>query len=442
MSQKNRVDLSEINVKFTEQVLTDILCKAYNGTEIKLTDWNFGEGFAKGDSYLSTVNKGKVYGITQDDSKQQVRVNFVIKSIPKNVGRRKTFRSAEFFRNEIIFYTKASIQRISLYTTYSSQRVVPKFENFLAQRGQARLLCIPRYLASYMDGENDFIVLEDASCLGFGPASRQSCIDLAECAMTVKTLAHFHAISLAYRDQEKTEFAEIASCLEETYFTRQHWSWYEKLHERCVNIAKHALANEYPGSEAERRFNSYEFGALFHKTRELCERRDAPTSVVSEGDCWAPNFLIRDVGQDQKEVLMLDFQLARCVSPVCDLSFLLYSCTLKSFRDQHFDNILRLYHSELSDAIKLLGSDPERLYPLDLFMKEVKDHFIFGLVFSLEAIPFALLDPSQSFDLDVIIKGDEAMNVGDVMAVSNITTSSGRRRLADVIAHAVDNGYI
>ncbi|XP_011334933.1 uncharacterized protein LOC105277902 [Ooceraea biroi] len=426
MSQKNRVDLSEINVKFTEQVLTDILCKAYNGTEIKLTDWNFGEGFAKGDSYLSTVNKGKVYGITQDDSKQQVRVNFVIKSIPKNVGRRKTFRSAEFFRNEIIFYTK----------------VVPKFENFLAQRGQARLLCIPRYLASYMDGENDFIVLEDASCLGFGPASRQSCIDLAECAMTVKTLAHFHAISLAYRDQEKTEFAEIASCLEETYFTRQHWSWYEKLHERCVNIAKHALANEYPGSEAERRFNSYEFGALFHKTRELCERRDAPTSVVSEGDCWAPNFLIRDVGQDQKEVLMLDFQLARCVSPVCDLSFLLYSCTLKSFRDQHFDNILRLYHSELSDAIKLLGSDPERLYPLDLFMKEVKDHFIFGLVFSLEAIPFALLDPSQSFDLDVIIKGDEAMNVGDVMAVSNITTSSGRRRLADVIAHAVDNGYI
>ncbi|RLU22295.1 hypothetical protein DMN91_004573 [Ooceraea biroi] len=110
---------------------------------------------------------------------------------------------------------------------------------------------------------------------------------------------------------------------------------------------------------------------------------EAFPTVVSEGDCWAPNFLIRNVGQNQKEVLMLDFQLARCVSPVCDLSFLLYSCTLKSFRDQYFDNILKLYHSELSDAIKLLGSDPERLYPLDLFMKEVKDHFIFGLVFPL-----------------------------------------------------------
>jgi len=109
MSQeKNQVDLSEISNKFTKQVLTDILCKVYNGKEILLTDWNFGEGFAKGDSYLSTVNKGKVYGITKDNSKH-VQVNFVVKSIPKNVGRRKTFRSAEFFRNEILFYTQASI---------------------------------------------------------------------------------------------------------------------------------------------------------------------------------------------------------------------------------------------------------------------------------------------------------------------------------------------
>lgn len=72
----------------------------------------------------------------------------------------------------------------------------------------------------------------------------------------------------------------------------------------------------------------------------------------------------------------------------------------------------------------------------------MKANFSFGLVFALEAIPFALLDPSQSFDLDVIIKGDEAMDVADVMTVSNITTSSGRRRLADVIVHAVENGYI
>lgn len=72
---------------------------------------------------------------------------------------------------------------------------------------------------------------------------------------------------------------------------------------------------------------------------------------------------------------MLDFQLARCASPVLDLSFLIYSCTLKSFRDQYFDDTLKIYHSELSNAIKLLGSDPDKIYPWNLFMQEVKYPF-------------------------------------------------------------------
>jgi len=72
----------------------------------------------------------------------------------------------------------------------------------------------------------------------------------------------------------------------------------------------------------------------------------------------------------------------------------------------------------------------------------VKEQFVFGLVFALEAIPFALLDPSESFDLDIIIKGNDAMNVADVMTVSNITTPNGRQRLADIIVHAVENEYL
>lgn len=72
----------------------------------------------------------------------------------------------------------------------------------------------------------------------------------------------------------------------------------------------------------------------------------------------------------------------------------------------------------------------------------MKDYFVIGLVFALEAVPFCLLDPSQSFDLDAIIKTDEAMDVSDVMTVSNIKTSTGRQRLADIIVHAVENGYI
>lgn len=145
------------------------------------------------------------------------------------------------------------------------------------------------------------------------------------------------------------------------------------LQEKIQIAIKHALATECPGSEAEKRYNSYKVGALFDKCIELCNRRDVPTSIIIEGDCWAPNFSIRDIGQNEKQALMLDFQIARCASPVIDLSLLIYACTLKSFRDEYFDEMLQMYHLELSNAIKLLGSDPEKLYPWDLFMKEVKD---------------------------------------------------------------------
>lgn len=68
---------------------------------------------------------------------------------------------------------------------------------------------------------------------------------------------------------------------------------------------------------------------------------------------------------------MLDFQLARCVSPTLDLSYFIYSCTDKSFHNQYFDDALKFYHSELSNAIKSLGSSPEKIYPWKLFMTEV-----------------------------------------------------------------------
>jgi len=130
-----------------------------------------------------------------------------------------------------------------------------------------------------------------------------------------------------------------------------------------VDIAKHALMMEYPNSEAEKQFNSYQFGALYDKCSKLCERDS--NSVIAAGDCWAPNFLVRDIGRNKKEALILDY-------PITDLSFLVYSCTLKPFRDQYYNDILKTYHSELSSAIKSLGSEPEKIYPWNLFMKEVK----------------------------------------------------------------------
>nr|XP_012229383.1 PREDICTED: uncharacterized protein LOC105676226 [Linepithema humile] len=364
---KKCTSLSEINNKLTEEVLTSILSKAHNGKEVQLTDWNFKAGSAKGDNYLSNVYKGSVNGIINDDPKQHAQINIVVKSMPKNPGTRKSLRSADFFSNEITFYTK----------------IIPKFEKFVADKGQSDLLHIPRYLASFTDDENDFIILEDASCLGFYNISRQHILDWTGCTAILKILAKFHAISFAYKDQKKEEFAELADSLKETFFTSNYWHWYKGFHEKVQVVVRRALAIEYPNSKAEERYNSYKLGVLFDKCIELCERKVAPTSVITQGDCWIPNFLLRDIEPNRTESIMLDFQLARCV----------------------------------------------------------QEQFVFGVFQALDVIPVALMTVSESFSIETAVEGDEAIDISDAMNF-NITTASGRQRIADVIIHSIERGYI
>ncbi|XP_012285036.1 uncharacterized protein LOC105702220 isoform X2 [Orussus abietinus] len=417
---KDTSQLDSVNKLFTEKTLEEILEKATGKPRPRILGWSFGGGFTKGDNYLSTVNRITVKGIVENE---EVEVKLVVKSLPQNLGRRNTFRSTEFFYNEIIFYEK----------------IIPEFEKFVKSKGQAYLLCVPRCLASHLDGQNDYIALEDVSPLGFTAITRQSCLNFEECKAILEALARFHSISLAYKNEKPDTFKEIAHQLNETYYHSRLWYWYEKFHSVLVRIAKDAVHKEYPGSKVEKRFNEYTSEQLFLRSVELCGRIDAPTSVISQGDSWGPNFLIRKTPENTQEVLMLDFQLARCASPVLDISFFIYSCTDKNLRDEHFDDLLEVYHAELTKSITLLGSNPATIYPTSIFLQEVKEQFIHGFTFALESVTFGVLD--ETFDLDVIA-GDKRIDIADVWKLSNIKSQEGRQRLSDVILHAVEREFI
>ena len=141
-------------------------------------------------------------------------------------------------------------------------------------------------------------------------------------------------------------------------------------------MAKDALAKEYPNHPAEKKFNSYDPPKkLWEISSGFCQRWHAPTSVINQGDSWAPNFLARKIGDgngdSDTQALLLDFQLARVASPVLDLAFLVYACSDKQLLDDHFDDMLKTYHSTLANGIRALGSDPEKVYPWYLFQDEV-----------------------------------------------------------------------
>jgi len=52
------------------------------------------------------------------------------------------------------------------------------------------------------------------------------------------------------------------------------------------------------------------------------------------------------------------------------------------------------------------------------------------------------MEVDESFSIDTAVEGDEAIDIGDVVSFSYFTTASERQRLADVIVHAVEKGFI
>lgn len=143
-------------------------------------------------------------------------------------------------KNDISFICtveKVIYSIIEIYTmvNFKNQQIIPqvasKFQEFLKSKNQSSMLLLPDCLAFHLDGENDFIALNDVSPQGFGPAARQSTLTLDQIRTIIEAMARFHGISFAYKDQHEEHFKKISSKIFETYFSHELYdNWYKRFH--------------------------------------------------------------------------------------------------------------------------------------------------------------------------------------------------------------------
>uniref|UniRef100_A0A336LPX7 CSON000643 protein n=1 Tax=Culicoides sonorensis TaxID=179676 RepID=A0A336LPX7_CULSO len=418
------MSLSDISTKFNEKTLENIVAQ-YSGT--KCVGWRFMGGFKKGDSYLSQVFRLQIDGQRNDDNFQ---INTIIKSIPQNIGRRKTFRSDDFFRNEINFYKH-------------TMKACLDHQNKITDNDKKKFNALPRCIDAFSDGENDFIVLEDLGVKGYGTVSRQTGMDFNHCKMAIETLGKFHAVSLAFRYQKPQEFEKfVLQFVEETYYDDKYHSWYKKFQHDQIVTALDAIEKEYPDTDIEVKSRDFLTNNLYGKLVKLTHDQNR-YSVLGHGDCWTPNFLFK-YGVDATipiDVKMIDFQLARFASPALDISFFIYSCTTQDLRVTHYDDLLKAYHDALADQLKVYNLDVENVFPFRALNEEMLKSACFGIGMGIESIPFSVMDDEETGDLDTI-EGENAVDVTTVWIMRPIKSKEGRLRLADTFKHAVQMGYI
>ncbi|XP_035779550.1 uncharacterized protein LOC118459870 isoform X2 [Anopheles albimanus] len=410
--------LSVISAKFTEATLDEIVQKVGGK---RCTSWKMSDTeFKKGDSYLSELYRIQ---LCDDSGDQPLVVNAVVKTIPKNVGRRNTFRSADFFRNEYNFYT---VVLKELYSFQSKRQPKHPFDD------------IPKCLAAYSDGENDFIALEDQSQYGYGTASRAEGVGLDECQRCMRSLGRFHALSLAMKEQESDRFHTIVQQhVEETYYAARLKPWYNNFLQVQIDCAKKAVAQECAGTELERKVANFFDCDLYDRMVYLTHTRNQ-NSVINHGDCWMPNFLFHN---ETSGVRIIDFQLARYSSPALDISFFVYSCTSQALREAHYQELLDAYYGGLAEMMRDLGSNPDEIFPFSELQKELQQYARFGCGMGIESIPFSLLGEEDVADLDQI-DSDKAIPIEEIWILRPIASQAGRLRLADMFRHAMDMGYL
>lgn len=140
-------------------------------------------------------------------------------------------------------------------------------------------------LVSYLDGVNDFLIMENLSTLGYHPPSRQEAMDINLSRLIMQTLGRFHGLSFIIRDQSPKLFEEMTAAVEETYYSDRLKPWYGDFNKIQIEIALDAIGKIYGGSEIEKKAIKFlTDGNLYDKMVKMTHTRNR-YSVMGHGDC-------------------------------------------------------------------------------------------------------------------------------------------------------------
>ncbi|RZC33766.1 uncharacterized protein BDFB_003782 [Asbolus verrucosus] len=409
-----------ISPKFTQEVVRNIADKVSGLSETELQITNIEDTFSKnGDAYLSQICRFgvNVKGKNQSGEEEIVFIPIIVKYLPKNVARRKTYRSTVFFENESIFYEKVWT---AFKNFYKSKEIQDKFDN------------IPLVLSIWIDGSDDYVAMLDVSYQGYKNVDRESGLDYDHTVAILKLLAGFHSLSLAFKDQQPDLFEKAASSLKETYFDEKYRTWYARFQERLFVVARDAVGKELPPVYLEK-LNKFISIDLFGEMCKSCQGR-GPFAVVTHGDVWVPNFLIKYNGTTPERIILIDFQLSRYASLSNDLIFFLYSCVDIDLIEKHWDDFIIEYHQALTKNLEKYGSD-RNLATLEALQAELRTGMVFGVGASIEALIMSLLSDEDIGDLNEI-EGEDAVPVETVWLVHPFKEQKKRERFAKMIKHA------
>lgn len=168
--------------------------------------------------------------------------------------------------------------------------------------------------------------------------------------LVMKALGKLHAISLAAKDQQPEQFAEILSKLHENHFKHGYGSNLEALYNNSAMSVINAITDDKDIHLLNAVLKLYEQNQFDMIIDCVDANKSEPYSVVMHGDVWSNNTMFKNNKQNKpRKVCFIDWQMTRYASPALDIVYYIFLCTTRELRGRNYNIYLRTYHDSLSN---------------------------------------------------------------------------------------------
>ncbi|XP_019548007.2 uncharacterized protein LOC109418299 [Aedes albopictus] len=362
---------------------------------------------------------GEIHRVTITEGDRQE--DLFCKIPPLSAARREEFNSMTLFEREIFLYSTV----LPAMFEFQRDKQVRETEGFFN---------VPKcYLTLFdADSEESVILMENLSNKGYRMGKKVEPVDLDHARLVMTNLGRLHGLSLALKDQQPDLFEKFK--LSDVLLPAVKHS------EQLVAMFNAALENAISLLGPEQQVERTRMEALREdhiQTLEECldGSRAEPYAVLNHGDCWINNLLYGYKDGKPTELALIDWQLARYVSPALDVLYFLFCCTDDTFREKHFDEMLEIYHSSLTTFLEQVGSDPQELFPFTALQTQLKSFGKFAVIMAAFDVPILCTDPAEMPDLN---GGDLA----EGFAASPEAQLRYAGRMGGIIRDAVRYGYL
>ncbi|XP_053679605.1 uncharacterized protein LOC128730559 [Anopheles nili] len=384
---------------------------------------NVEDGTIKGDGFIAEMIRAS---LSEGD-----RRNAYLCKIPSmNEARRQQDGTMEIFEREITMYNEI----LPAMFTYQEKKGIGRVDGFFN---------IPKcYYARFeQQTQEAIIVMEDLRSLDYRMYCKQTPVDFQHAQLLMEHVGRYHAVSLAMKRDQPEEFErfKIENPLKNTLRTPEA---------PFLMVLRKTAADALETLEPHEAIERTKMQQMIDNMMEEFVRFDdislvEPFGVLRHGDCWINNMLYRYKDDAPENIILLDWQVSCYGSPVLDLVYFIFCCTDEEFRRLHYVEMLDIYHNSLSALLKLLGHDPQQVFPRSALDLQLQLFGRFGLMLAVLLVPLQCTASEDLPDLDDTAETFRDTQTFDAAVFTkNANQIAFRKRMSGVIRDTIRYGYM